>query len=349
MSMSNGTQNTPVDPTAEASPAQVAEMRVMIKRVRDEIAKFHHSRRQNNERAAGLRASMMHPMHVQQLTRSARNSQVEAQAVEALRQFITVLGGREPTREEMQQGIPEGYEDRLGLGMWPVALAVIAVAGATGASVYEYFHYLNNIEDGIQQRTATPLERVLQALSDNIWGVAAVGAIVLGGAIYLQSSKSVGERRKAEIEKYKAAGKALERSMKEVEKSESLTEKVASVVKNAIFPPDKNPDLSPAQRLAAQVEALGEEEQERFFDILDGEDAEDEEPKDESEEEVEDSVEENDPSDDSEKEDSEESDDEESDDEESEVEETEDSESTESESEEESEEEEEESEDKEKE
>jgi hypothetical protein len=276
--MANGTQTAT---TSEmASPAQVVEMRAMIKKVRDVIARFHRIRRQNNERAAGLRASMIHPQQVQAMLRSTRNADTEAQAVEALKQFITLLGGREPTKEEMQQGIPEGYEDRLdatGMG-FGIPLAIVAVALAAGGGVYSYFNYLTTVEEGNQQRTATPLERVLQALSDNVWGVAAVGAIVLGGAIYIQSSKSTSERRKSEIERYRAAGKALEKSLKDVEKNpgESIINKAKNLVQNVIFPPEKNPDLSPAEKLAAQVENLSEDEKDRFFSIVDGEESEDE-------------------------------------------------------------------------
>jgi hypothetical protein len=273
--MSNGTQ--PVTNTSEmASPAQIAEMRTTIKKVRDIIARFHKIRRQNNERAAGLRASMVHPQQVQAMLRSSRNPETEAQAVEALKQFITVLGGREPTRDEMQQGIPEGYEDRLAMSGIPFAIAMVALA--VGGSVYSYFNYLTTVEVGNQQQTATPLERGLQALSDNIWGVAAVGAIALGGAIYIQSSRSTSERRKAEVEKYKAAGKALSKSLKEVEKNpdESIIDKAKNLVQNVIFPPDRNPDLSPAEKLAAQVENLSEDEQDRFFSLVDGEESDDE-------------------------------------------------------------------------
>jgi hypothetical protein len=273
--MSNGTQ--PVANTQEmASPAQIAEMRSTIKKVRDVIARFHKIRRQNNERAAGLRSSMVHPQQVQAMLRSSRNPETEAQAVEALRQFITVLGGREPTRDEMQQGIPEGYEDRIAMSGIPFAIAMVAVAA--GGSVYSYFNYLTTVEEGNQQQTATPLERGLQALSDNIWGVAAVGAVVLGGAIYIQSTRSTSERRKAEVEKYKAAGKALSKSLKEVEKNpdESIIDKAKNFVQNAIFPPGKNPDMSPAEKLAAQVEGLSEDEQDRFYSIVDGEESESE-------------------------------------------------------------------------
>lgn len=269
-----------------ATAAQVAEAKATIKKVRDAIARFHTIRRHNNERAAGLRASMVHPAQVQQMLRASRNAQVEAQAVEALRQFITLLNGQEPTQQQMQAGIPEGVEEKLGFVGVPFAVAAVAVA--LGGGVYSYFNYLTTIEEGNQQRTATPLERALQALSDNVWGVAAVGAIILGGAIYIQTSRSTSERRKAEIEKYKAAGKALEKSMREIDKvkknPESIVDGVTGFVKNVLFPPENNPDLSPAEKLAAKFEKLSAEEQERFDRILAGEDHGEEEVE-ESEEE----------------------------------------------------------------
>lgn len=270
--MANGTQTDPAISGEMATPAQVAEARAMIKKVREAIARFHTIRRHNNERAAGLRASMVHPAQVQQMLKGSRNSQVEAQAVEALRRFITLLNGREPTQQEMQQGVPEGYEERLAVGFVPLVIGAGLIAA--GAGVYSYFNYLTTIEEGNQQRTATPLERVLQALSDNVWGVAAVGAVAIGGAIYFQSSRSTSERRKVEIEKYKAAGKALDKSMHQIEKNggeETITDKVKDLVKNVLFPMEKNPDLSPAEKLATQFEHLSEGEQSRFYRLLDGE------------------------------------------------------------------------------
>jgi len=249
-----------------ATPEQVAQAKASIRQVRDIVARFHKIRRKNNERAAGLRPAMMFPQQVQAVLQTNRNPQAEQQAVEKLREFLRILRGHEPTRSDMQEGIPDGIEDQLGAIMIPAAIAV-GLASA-GVSVYSVFNLLTEIEHTTQMQTATPLDRLLQATSDNIWAVAAVGAVGLGAAYYYKSTKKEEHEHELAMEKARSAKKNPE--------EESLTEKV----KNALFPPEKNPSLSPGEQLASRMRSLSKEEQERFYASLDGDDIEEEEEED---------------------------------------------------------------------
>ena len=268
-----------------ASPEQVREMKETIKRVRETIAKFHTLRRKNNERAAGLRPAMVPPQQVQQVLRQNRNPQAESRAVEQLRQFLTVLRGHEPSQQEMQEGIPEGFEETMSsMGFIPIPLALVLTS--VGASVVTGFMYLIEVEQTNQQMTATPVERLLSAVSDNIWAVAAVGAVGVGGFYYWNSRREEQEEREHELEKIKVMGEAMSRGSREDdEEKPGLVDKVKGIVQNGLFPPEKNPSLSPAERLAAQIGRLEENEQEKLFAIVRGEEVEeDDEPEEEIDE-----------------------------------------------------------------
>lgn len=258
----------PVQQEPMATPEQIAQAKASIKQVRDVVARFHKIRRKNNERAAGLRPAMMFPQQVQEVLRASRNSQAEQQAVEKLREFLRVLRGHEPTRQDMQEGIPNGIEDQLGAVIIPASIAV-SLAGL-GVGVYSVFGYLTAIEETTQQQTATPLERLLQAASDNVWGIAAVGAVGLGAAYYYKGTKKEEREHELEMEKTRTLSKALE---KNPEEEESLTDKV----KGVLFPPEKNPSLSPGEKLAKKMESLSREEQEKFYASVNGDDIEEEE------------------------------------------------------------------------
>jgi len=257
-----------------ATPQQVADMQETIRQVRTTIARFHDLRRKNNERAAGLRAAKLIPQQVQQVLTTNRKPRDEQVAVEQLRQFLRILRGQEPTPQDMRNGIPEGMEDQLGLIQIPAAIA-ISIA-SVGAGVVSVFTYLSDVEETNQRQTATPIELVLQALSDNIWAVAAAGAIGLGGYVYYKSKKSDEEEHRRQIEKIEAMGKAVGGEMRAELKSnpddedESFIDKAKGVVQNVLFPPEKNPGLTPGEQLIHKFEALTEEERERFKSILDG-------------------------------------------------------------------------------
>jgi len=266
----------PVQPEPMATPEQIAQAKASIKQVRDVVARFHKIRRKNNESAAGLRPAMMFPQQVQELLRASRNPDAESQAVEKLREYLRVLRGHEPTRQDIQEGIPNGVEDQL--GALPAAIAV-SLAGL-GAGVYSVFSYLTTIEVGVQQQRATPVERLLQAASDNIWGIAAVGAVGLGATYYYKSTKKEEREHELEMEKARTISKALD---KNPEEEESITEKV----KGFLFPPEKNPSLSPGEQLASKMTALTKEEQEKFYASVNADDIEGEEEEEDTEEEVE--------------------------------------------------------------
>ena len=263
---------TPEEANREMTPAEVRQLQDTIRNVRKIIARFHDTRRRNNERMAGLRAASVWPQQVQQVVHATRQPEVEAQAVEQLRQFLRVLRGHEPTRQEMQEGIPEGLEQQMGMGMIPFAIGAVAIA--LGTSVYSVFSYLDNHEERIAQQTATPLERGMRALSDNIWGVAAIGAVA-GGVYIYHRTQSSGER---EYQRAPREDDFEENPSEEQEGGPSFIEKAKTFVRNGLFPSEKNPGARPSDKLSSQYEKLSENEKERFVAMMNGEEYEDEEP-----------------------------------------------------------------------
>lgn len=229
-------QLTPEEANREMTPAEIRQLQDTIHNVRKVIARFHDTRRRNNERMAGLRAAKVYPQQVQQIVHATREPAVEAQAVEYLRQFLRVLRGHEPTRQEMQQGIPEGLEQQMGMGGLPFAVGAVAVA--LGTSVYSIFSYLDNHEDRIAQQTATPLERGLRALSDNIWGIAAVSAVA-GGVYVYHKAQSVDEEKHRRRLRQIRASRGGEGEDLEDEEQPSFIEKAKTFVRNGLFPAEK--------------------------------------------------------------------------------------------------------------
>jgi len=284
-------QLSPEEANREMTPAEVRQLQDTIRNVRKIIARFHDTRRRNNERMAGLRAASVYPQQVQQVVHSTRQPEVEAQAVEQLRQFLRVLRGHEPTRQEMQEGIPDGLEQQMGMGLIPFAVGAVAIA--LGTSVYSVFSYLDSHEERIAQQTATPLERGMRALSDNIWGVAAVGAVAGGVYIYHRTQSSGERKHQRDLEKIRASREdEFEQNPSDEDEEESFIEKAKSFVRNGLFPAEKNPGSRPSERLNDQYEKLSENEKERFVAMMNGEEYEDDEPEEEPEEELEEEPEE---------------------------------------------------------
>jgi len=190
-----------------------------------------------------------------------------------------VLRGQEPNRQEMQEGIPAGLEDQLAMSGIPFAIGAVAIAMGTG--VFSVFSYLNDHEDRLAQQTATPLERGLRALSDNIWGVAAIGAVVGGVYIYhrTQTADEREHRREMETIRESRKGRDFEEnpSSDEDEEKDSFIDKAKTFVRNGLFPAEKNPGFSPAERLSEKFERLNEDEQNRFIALINGEEIEEEE------------------------------------------------------------------------
>jgi hypothetical protein len=200
MTQQNGTPQNGQPPAAAqpqqqgepiASPQQLAAAQQVLRKVRKEIAKFHEIRRRNNEVAAGLRMGSVPPDQARQIIVQGRDAEKERQAVEQLRQLITIIHGRPPTKEEMQVGIPDGFETGLGVIQIPAVVAV-GLASA-GAGVFSVFSYLRAREETIQHQTATPMERLMNAAANNVWAIAAAGAVGLGAVMYFKG-KEVGER-----------------------------------------------------------------------------------------------------------------------------------------------------------
>jgi hypothetical protein len=309
--MSNGVNTTYVD----ATPAQIAEAQRLVKLIRENIKKFHDVRRRNNERAAGMRPAMVHPLQVRQVIAQQRDAKAEQQAVESLKNLISIIVGGEPTKEQVQAGIPDNLEGQLGMGLWPAIIltGLVAVAVPTSA----IFVYLTEREVTVQTLTATPFERVLNALSDNIYAVALLGAIGGGVAIYFASTSSrrAMEREAAEYhtELTRDARRGLQSAEKSREKAlkgpntrgksdpykrierrpESLNRNPTpwyEKVKNAIFP-QKNPVEYSVSHVEAIIGDLPEEEKEELIDrLLDAEDAEEGEEEGEGEGEGEEEV-----------------------------------------------------------
>ncbi|MHC4119757.1 MAG: hypothetical protein ACYSWO_19845 [Planctomycetota bacterium] len=226
---------------------------------------------------AGLRAASMWPQQVQQVVHATREPSVEAQAVAQLRQFLRVLRGHEPTRQEMQEGIPEGLEQQMGMGGIPLAIGAVAIA--LGSSVYSIFSYLDNHEERIAQQTATPLERGLRALSDNIWGVAAVGAVAGGVYVYHQSQTAEERAHERRLSRIKASREEdFEENPSHEDEEPSLIDKAKAFVRNGLFSSGKDS----ADKLSAQYEKMNENEKDRFVAMINGEESE-EEPEEEPE------------------------------------------------------------------
>lgn len=303
--MSNGVNTTYVD----ATPAQIAEAQRQIKLIRDKIKEFHDIRRMNNERAAGMRPAMVHPLQVRQVIQQQRDPQAEQRAVESLRNLIGIIVGGDPTKEQIQAGIPVDLEGKLGMGFWPAIIltGMIAVALPT----YEVFSYLTEREHTVQIQTATPFERILKALTDNIYAVALVGAIGGGVAIYFASTSA---RRAMELEAaeyHKELTRDARRGLQSAERHSEKSFKGPNTrdksspykkierradalnknptpwyekIKNTIFP-QKNPVEYSVSHVEAIIENLPEEEKEELIDrLLDAEDQNEIEDDEESEE-----------------------------------------------------------------
>ena len=296
-------QLSPQEAAREMTPAEVRQLQDAIQKVRKVIAKFHDTRRRNNERMAGLRAASVWPQQVQEVAQRIREPQIENQAVETLRQFLRVIRGHEPSRQEMQEGIPGGLEDQVAMGGIPLAVGAVAVA--LGASVYSVFNYLGNHEQLIAQQTATPLERGLTLLSENIWGVAAVGAVVGGVYVYHRSQNAGEQRHKRELEKIRemgrvAKGKGFTKNPshklddEEVEE-ESFFTKAKEFIRNGLFPGESSDESSSVKKLMSNYERLTEEEKSRFAEMMseDSEEVDEEEMDEEEVDEEEVEVEEN--------------------------------------------------------
>lgn len=283
-------QLTPQEANREMTPSETRQLQDTINRVRKVIARFHDTRRRNNERMAGLRAATVWPQQVHEIVHNTRQPQVEHQAVEQLRQFLRVLRGHEPNRQEMQEGIPDGIEDQLAMSGIPFAIGAVAIA--MGTSVFSIFTYLNDHEDRIAQQTATPLERGLRALSDNIWGVATVGAVVGGVYIYHRSQSTGDREHRRDMEKLRELRKGGRPKKARPDKDDdeekgSFFEKAKEFVRNGLFPDEKNAEESPAESLSEKFERLSENEQGRFISIINGEEIEEESEEIEEPEEIE--------------------------------------------------------------
>jgi hypothetical protein len=165
-----------------ASPGEVANAQRVVRDARRAIAQFHELRRRNNEIAAGMRMGAISPDEVRKVMALHRSEDMERKGVGALRRLIRIVLGREPTKQEMQMSLPPGFEESLGMGAWPVVVTTGLVAA--GAAVHSIFSYLSTQEENIALQIMTPTERMLYQIRQNLWAVAAVGAVGLAGYLY---------------------------------------------------------------------------------------------------------------------------------------------------------------------
>jgi len=162
-------------------------------KIRKEIRKFHDLRRRNNEIAAGMRPATMMPDKAREIIRSYRDPAMDQQAVQQLKDYLTIVHGRTPSQQEMRNGGSEAIEERLAMGIWP---AVVAVGIATaGLSVHEIFSHLRAQEERIFMETAPPLDRFLYGAQKNLKWIAVASVAGAGGYIYYKHSKEQEERR----------------------------------------------------------------------------------------------------------------------------------------------------------
>lgn len=225
-------QPTPQVEDRMASPAEVAEAQRMMVAIRKLIARFHETRRRNNEMAAGLRRAKVTPDQARMILAQTRDPQLENQAVDALRQYLSVLHGREPSRQEMQHGIPNGTEEQLGLGVWPYV--VMVGLGAAGTSVYSYFQAAAERERTAQMAMETPIDRVLRLARENTTALTVAGALGVGAYWYHQRQKGAPAPSEDEAGE---EGEALKAN------PASITDRIKAAFGNKKDAAKENPDI----------------------------------------------------------------------------------------------------------
>ena len=127
-----------------------------------------------------------------------RDPQLENQAVESLRQLLAIVHGREPTRQEMQYGIPNGVEQQLGMGVWPWIVGAGIVSAST--ATYSYFQAVAERERTAQMAMETPIDRVLRLAQENTTALTVAGAVGLGAYWYHTKQKEKREHEHGEGE-----------------------------------------------------------------------------------------------------------------------------------------------------
>jgi hypothetical protein len=276
-----------------ASPAEVAEAQRMMVAIRKLIAQFHETRRRNNEIAAGLRRARVTPDQARMVLAQTRDPQLEAQAVDALRQYLSILHGREPSRQEMQYGIPTGAEQQLGMGVWPYV--VMVGLGAAGTSVYSYFQAVAERERTAQMAMETPIDRVMRLARENTTALTIAGALGIGA--YWYHTKHKGAPRPDADE-----GEETEEPKKN---PASITDRIKAAFADKREVAKKNPNVffrydledfdadtlrKMAEHLETAAEGRGDEDEDEEVEVEEVEETE--EPKEEAPEEEEEEAEE---------------------------------------------------------
>jgi hypothetical protein len=250
--------------------------------IRKLIAQFHETRRRNNEIAAGLRRARVTPDQARMILAQTRDPQLENQAVDALRQYLSILHGREPDRQEMQYGIPNGAEQQLGMGVWPYVIMV--GLGAAGSSVYSYFQSVAERERTAQMAMETPIDRLMRLAQENTTALTVAGAVGLGAYWYHTKQKEKREHGEGDGEEGEEPKK----------NPASITDRLKAAFGSKKEAAKENPDIF----FRYDLEDFDADTLRRMADHLEGtaakcDDDEGEEPEEEAEvEEVEEEVEE---------------------------------------------------------
>jgi len=254
-----------------ATSSELSSAKRSMAKIRKEIAAFHDLRRKNNEIAAGLRVTPLGMEMARSVIRENRDLNLEQQAVSSLRQFLSIVHGREPNAQEMRTISPV-MEERLSMGAWP---AVIAVGLATaGMSTYQIFSHLRDQEERIFLQTASPIERLMYLTQKNIKALAVLGTIGAGGYLWYKHTEidaiAHGEEPPGVVEAIMGKMRSL-LGKDEAEEEEEEPKKESG--------PKKNPGKIEAEKL---YKMMSDEEKDRFRKMLteeegDGEEYEDEE------------------------------------------------------------------------
>jgi len=177
-----------------ASPGEAANAQRVVRDARNAISRFHELRRRNNAISAGMRRGSLPPDEVRKIMALHRSEDMERKGVAALRRLIRIILGREPTKQEVQGLLPQGFEESLSMGSWPVVVTTGLVAA--GAAVHSIFSYLATQEENIALQIMLPAERLLYRAQQNIWAIAAICAVGAAGYMYWRFVHKPSEKAK---------------------------------------------------------------------------------------------------------------------------------------------------------
>jgi len=141
-----------------------------LEELRQRISAFHAARAKTGEYLMGLRHSPLTQEQKADVVRRARDPAMEARAVQELKVLHGLLLGREPTSQEMEEG----------LGVLPVIpIAVAAAVGGGAWSLSSIFGYLEERERTAQRELNPTAARWADVVQQSL-PLVAVGGGILG-------------------------------------------------------------------------------------------------------------------------------------------------------------------------